>query len=384
MQQKNPKSKILLLGYLPPPQEGTAKVTETILNSNLIKNNFFIYFISLYKRDKPSLRGKLSLINIYMNVMNILRFIYAIITFKPNLIHLTLAQNKFGFVKDSLFIIISKIFKKDIVVHFHGGNFDLFYQTQNKFIKKYIRFTLRKIDNIIVLAESIKRQFNNIINNKNIFVLYNSSPYIPKNIEKIKNDRFTMLFIAYISKAKGALDIVKSIPIILSKYSGDFELILCGQGVDIERNITFIPDPNYGYSKILKFIEENQLDKYIKILGPVDEKTKNSLFRKSHLFLFPSYSDGCGLVVLEAMSYGLPVIVTPVGALAEILKEGINCLFVKPGDYKGLAEKILFLMNNPDIRNNLSKNNRNLICERFNTEIFCKNLFDIWYNILLS
>ena len=86
-----------------------------------------------------------------------------------------------------------------------------------------------------------------------------------------------------------------------------------------------------------------ELDKdspHMTFRSPVDGHEKEALFKQSDIFILPSYSEGFPLSVLEAMSYGLPLIVTPVGALPEVLKEGENCFFVKPGSVSDLTRAL--------------------------------------------
>jgi len=379
------KSKVMVLGYLPPPQEGTAKITELIVNSSYLQENFRIFFLPLKKREKAIFRGKFSLINIFYNLFNFLCYVWQIILYKPDIIYLPLAQNKMGFLRDSLFILIGKLFNRKVCVHFHGGNFDLFYQQQKIFFQKYIHYILRKIDHLIVLAEKFKRQFNQFIDESKISVLYNCLPDERFNfIRQYHSDdnKFRVLFIGYLSKAKGALDLVYSIPKVIAEYKKPIEFILCGQPVDTERNITFIPEPHFGYSKMKKFILENNLNDYVKIYDEVGIEKKDELFCKSDIFVFPSYSEGMPIVVLEAMSYGLPIITTRVGALEEMLREGENCLFVEPGDYNDLANKILYLINNQKVCEKMRVENRRLVQDEYNRENFLSKLSFIWQKIL--
>jgi glycosyltransferase involved in cell wall biosynthesis len=57
-------------------------------------------------------------------------------------------------------------------------------------------------------------------------------------------------------------------------------------------------------------VEKYGLNKSIFFLGPISESQKPQLFSTSHLFILPSYSENFGLVVAEALSYGIPVITT--------------------------------------------------------------------------
>ena len=380
------KPKVLVVGYLPPPQEGTAKMTETIVYSKQLRDNFQIRFLSLFKRRYVSSRGKFGMANIVHNLINILNYIRFIIVFNPNVIYMPLAQNKFGFFRDSVFILAAKIFGKRAYIHFHGGSFDLFYAMQRRAYKKYIAFVLGRIDCLILLANKFKDQFTLFVKPERIFTLYNCIPKVPVIDEPKKvfpSDKKTakVLFVGYLSKAKGALDLVRAIPKVVAKYNGPVEFVLCGQPVDIERNIVFIPEPHLGYSKIIEMIKEKNLYPYTKIKKEVVAEEKTLTFSEADIFVFPSYSEGCGLVVLEAMGFGLPVVTTSAGALEEMLAEDDNCLFVKPGDTEALSEKILFLLNNPSICRQMGRANKKLVEEKYNLDVFSNNMTQIWSTV---
>ena len=88
-------------------------------------------------------------------------------------------------------------------------------------------------------------------------------------------------------------------------------------------------------------------------LLPSGEAVKE-VIRSSDLFVFPTMAEGLPRVVLEAMSEGLPVISSPVCGIPEIVQK--NCL-VEYNDYNGYAEKIMYLLSNPYLMSELSKDN---------------------------
>lgn len=382
---KERKYKILVVGYLPPPQEGTAKLTEILVESEYMKSNFDIEFLDLLKRKMGTDRGKFSSINITYNLFNILNFCRIIIIFSPDIVYMPLAQNKFGFLRDSIFIIIAKIFRKKICIHFHGGNFDLFYENQRHFFKTYIMFLLMRIERLIVLAKKFEKHFP-YMEPKKLCFIYNCFPKTillseTKDYSISPERKIKVLFVGYISKAKGALDLIKSVPFILDNYGEQIEFILCGQPIDIERNIVFIPEPHLGYSRCKEFIAQNSIGPYVKFYPETIGIEKDRLFLDADIFVLPTYSDGCALTVLEAMFFGLPVITTPVSALEEMFSDGEHCFFVNPGDVVGLSKKMLFLLNNPAVRQKMGEANRRLVREKYCPEIFLNNLSKVWNSI---
>ena len=87
--------------------------------------------------------------------------------------------------------------------------------------------------------------------------------------------------------------------------------------------------------------------------------------------------DPCPLVSLEAASLGLPIIATHFGGTKEIFKEDSEAFFYKPGDYKTLAERIVFLVKNPQVLNLMSQAARLKIINHHNLDAYLNKLRNI-------
>ncbi len=101
-----------------------------------------------------------------------------------------------------------------------------------------------------------------------------------------------------------------------------------------------------------------ELGKDIIVLGNVPDDSIPRLYIAADVFVFPSVKEGWGLVVLEAMASGLPVIASNIEPLTEYLKDGGNSILVLPMDYEALARQIIKLLEEPELRNILIKNGR--------------------------
>ena len=96
-----------------------------------------------------------------------------------------------------------------------------------------------------------------------------------------------------------------------------------------------------------------KLDEDIIILGTVPEDSMVNLYQAGDVFVFPSVKEGWGLVVLEAMASGLPIIASGIEPMTDYLKEGENALLVSPMDYEALAQQIIRVLDKSDFRDRL-------------------------------
>jgi glycosyltransferase involved in cell wall biosynthesis len=122
---------------------------------------------------------------------------------------------------------------------------------------------------------------------------------------------------------------------------------LIEQGYDVNLKIigsTFL-NPIYA-EKVQNHIRERKLENNITILGQVSEKMFLELHDDSDIFIFINIDQSWGLAVFEAMSCGIPVILSQSVGATEILENNIDCFFVDPINIDQIVEKILCLVNN--------------------------------------
>lgn len=106
-----------------------------------------------------------------------------------------------------------------------------------------------------------------------------------------------------------------------------------------------------AYNQELKaYIRENDLKKNVKILGFVTDEELEKEYRKASIFTMASLEESQGIVVLEAMATGKPVVVTDIGGMPFMVEEGENGFVVEPRSGEALAEGIVKLLEDDTMR----------------------------------
>lgn len=122
---------------------------------------------------------------------------------------------------------------------------------------------------------------------------------LPKVYDKVpvikKRGLRQALFLSRIHPKKGLLNLVRA---WANTESRDWQLVIAG------------PDSENHWADVKKEIYALGLEPNIEYVGSVEGKEKDHLFRESELFILPSYSENFGIVVAEALAYGLPVLTT--------------------------------------------------------------------------
>lgn len=119
------------------------------------------------------------------------------------------------------------------------------------------------------------------------------------------------------------------------------------------------------------------LGKAVTFLGYVPREKLAALYRKSDLFVTASAMETLGLVVVEAMASGLPVVGVNAGGMKDLIQEGVNGFLVDPGDYRDMAKKIIRILREENLIEKFGKNSRK-VAEKHDVREAVKELEDIY------
>ncbi len=160
--------------------------------------------------------------------------------------------------------------------------------------------------------------------------------------------------------------LIKAIEIIQKENENIF-LTLVGDGN--QRNV------------LEEMVKKLHLEKKVIFRGIIQNTQIPECLIHSDVFVLPSLSEGFPNVILEAMAAGLPIVATNVGGLAEIIKDGENGYLVEPKNPDQLAQKLLAILQNNDIRTRMSCNNIDK-ARRYSWEIIVNELESVYRTIV--
>ena len=147
------------------------------------------------------------------------------------------------------------------------------------------------------------------------------------------------------------------------------------------QNIKFLIAGKGPLERELKKIAElSGLKKKIVFVGFIKEIEK--VYSAIDIFVLTSFWEGCPLSILEAMSFGIPVVSFSVGDVPYIIQNGKDGFFVKDRDFTELIEKIKLLLKNETLRDKIGKNAKEKIRREFTVEKMVKRYTDIYLNLL--
>lgn len=282
--------------------------------------------------------------------------------------HIHMAS-KGSFYRKSIITLISKFLKIPVIIHVHGACFKEFYAGMNGLMKKYCKYVFDSADNIVVLTDSWRSFFSEITDEDKINIVSNFV-FVPESIEENKKEDIevkNILFMGRLGKRKGTFDLINAIQILVNRTE-NFKLILAGDG-EIE--------------KCKAMVKEKKLDKFIDIVGWINNEEKEEYLKKGDILVLPSYFESFGLSLVEAMSYKIPVIASWGGEMSEVVRDNIDGLLINPGDVDDLANKLYLLITNKKMREYLGENGYDRVCSNF-SHISIKNKLINIYNLYNS
>jgi glycosyltransferase involved in cell wall biosynthesis len=230
------------------------------------------------------------------------------------------------------FIISKYIFRKKVIYHIHSGEYYIFYSKSNALIKKLIQKFINNADCLICLSKSWEQFFIDNFNPEKIKILPNIIDY-PVTIYKNKDTgKISFLFLGLIDKKKGIFDVIEVIKNNINLFDNKIELVVGGNGEVV---------------KLQNIIKENKIENIVKFVGWVQNETKAQYLQNSDIFILPSYNEGLPISILEAMSYGKPIISTNVGAISEIVQNYENGFLISPGNLVQIEKTMTYFIENP-------------------------------------
>ena len=129
-----------------------------------------------------------------------------------------------------------------------------------------------------------------------------------------------------------------------------------------------------GLAKRLKLGKKN-----VQFLGFVPEKTLIELYSKSSIFVLPSYYEGFGIVLIEAMSAGLPLVSVRTGGATEVIEEGKNGYLV---DYDNMHEPLLKLLGDEKLRIRMGKESRKRVEKKYDWKKIAGDVIKVYKEVL--
>ncbi len=240
------------------------------------------------------------------------------------------------------------------------------------------RYMTKLADGLITNNNAGKTYLTNILNvpKNKIFArpyevptskaMSNYSENIESHSQQAK--KFTFLFVGQLIPRKGLHLLLKACNILQQKGCREYKLMVIGQGS--------------SQKELQTLSQEYKLEENIEWIGWVDYNRIGEYFQQADVFILPTLEDTWGMVVLESMSFGKPVLCSKWAGASELVEEGTNGYIFDPHFPEEVADAMYKLLSNPDLTAAMGKKSQQIIAEH-NPEAAAKYIADV-INLIMN
>lgn len=236
--------------------------------------------------------------------------------------------------------------------------------------------TVRRADKVIAISEAIGTLISDHHNvPKDKIVVSPLGIDLTDNLPIVNDtdrDTLNVLFVGRLEKRKGIDTLFEAIPAIVDKVS-NVKFTIVGGDTDVS--------PLGGsYKKHLLKKLDDRYHAYVTFTDFVPDTELRDYYKNCDLFVAPSLYESFGLIYLEAMACGKPVIGCDVGGVPEVIADGETGVIVSPGNGKELADAITQLLINDDKRKVMGELAIARMFDLFTKDVMVKNSLNIYFN----
>lgn len=247
----------------------------------------------------------------------------------------------------NFYLFITNTLKRVYIADYHGE------RKYKRILRKLTYFLLYKYEQILSrnaklvfaislsTAQDIENQYN-IANEKIRIVPCALNTRLFPKIKHKKKFNHLLIYVGRLVPRKNILDLIEIMK-LLKEQDKRFVLNVIGNG------------PRYYINQIDSRIRNYGLANNIRLHKDVTDDRLNQIYKSASIFVFTSLVEGFGLVLLEAMAKGLPVVAYDVNGVRDVVINGKNGFLIQPANYREFVNKILHLSKNNEIYHNFSR-----------------------------
>jgi glycosyltransferase involved in cell wall biosynthesis len=352
--------RILFIMQLPPPVHGVSIMNSIIRESALINQAFTCEYINLGTASSISDIQKGSFKKVLLAASIFFRALLKLVVRRYDYVYITPFPFGAAFFKDAVMIILARLFRQKRLLHLHTYGFRK-HAERSGIARATCRMMFSKAD-VICLSKRLIEDIP-VTTPRKIFILPNGIPQVNFSNDYQPKTPPDILYLSNLIRGKGVLLIIDAAAMLREKGL-QFKVRIAG------------PEADITYAQLERLLKEKKLEGIVTLLGPKYGKEKEAEFRNADIFVLPSDYDTFGLVLLEAIQYGVPCISTMMGGIPDVLGEGRGVLMAEISA-KSLAICLEELLNDEEKRKRISRTAFAYFSDNFTVSIFEQRLKSI-------
>ncbi|RZU34107.1 glycosyltransferase family 4 protein [Blastococcus saxobsidens] len=253
-------------------------------------------------------------------------------------------------------------------IHLHGAGYAGFLSSSSPAGKRLVEHFFHGAAYVVVLGEPWARLVADELSvpRSRIHIVHNGvSGGAPPDVPWPADRRKRVVFLGEIGARKGVPELLRAFEQL--DAVPDAELVLAGP-------------PSPSDPDVVRQVEEavrTRPDR-IRYAGALARARSRDLLREAYLLALPSHAEGLPMVVVEAMSLGVPCVTTPVGAMEEAVTDGVNGVLVQPGNPDALAGQLRRLLDDVALRDAMARSAHDTWAQGFDARSMYEDLRALW------
>ncbi len=364
---KNIKHKVILFTHYSPVIHGQAMMANQLLEYSINWNDIEIIPINTVFAKKRTELGGFSLGKIWMLYKCISKIRRLLKTESIEDVIICPSFKYGSFLKDALVVsAIRKLIKGRLIGWIHMDPNRLEYEHKQKWYRKLVDRTLSKFDVLVACAPGLINLWPEWIKNScRVEAIANGIPHIQKDDQMKINGAINVMFLSAIDEQKGLKEFLE-VSDALCDSNDKFNFNVyggLGVGVSLEDAENYFKSLRNGNRIIWH--------------GPVYGEDKDEAFRANHLFVLPSHTEQFSIAILEAMSFGLAITASDVGAMSDAIDK--EFLF-DPQCKESMDEKIRAICHDKKRLIEIGERNKSKFSNLFSADKFSES----WRRLLVE
>ncbi len=253
------------------------------------------------------------------------------------------------------------IHQKPYIVTVQGS--DIFKASRMPGVKTITKLCLQQSRQVIALSRSLAEHTVRLgIDSSRVQIIPNGvdvdwfHPIPPDQREPI------ILFVGSLIERKGARYLIKAMPSILEKQPG-YRLVIVGEG------------PEEG--ELTKLVDQLGIRASVNFVGGQTQDQVRRWMQKAKVFVLPSLEEGLGVVLLEALACGTPIVATKVGGIIDVVSPEVGVM-IEPKSDDHISSAVIELLINEVVWNEMSKNARERANTYYDWEVIASQIIEIY------
>ncbi len=355
--------RVLLVSSLPPPEGGISTWTCVALASPLAEE-FEIRVLDTAPPDKQGVSAERIFrpVRAVAAVRVLLRAVWLFLWFRPHVVHVN-TPYAWAFVRDGAVCWLAWLFRVRSLLHFHGSLFPDFVESLGPWARKIIWATLERCSLLVALESKTSNYLRSGIRRARVVELPNPIAMeafsgVPP-VRRGSDRPVEILYVGWVVESKGIRELLEAV-----EGNPGVRLSLLG------------PEEPEFLQKIEPLLQ--RLGDRVVRMGACPYERVIEAFAQSDIHVLPSHVEAFPFVVLEAMAAGRPVVATDVGAISEMVRDGVDGFVVPPRETSALAERLSQLAVDEDLRVRMGANGKVRVEENYSVSVVLGRLAEFY------